>query len=141
LIANATRNPVGQGTRLEARSSLPTDLPVVAFDKELILLQGSVEESQSLFADSIRYHTMVNGLEALVLDVRNLHCDVSKWNHQLVATITILGALTNQQLRDWTSSNELLHWWRDQESLTLLLLRKNIDDMVRKIHTALYPNV
>ena len=91
LIANATANPVGQGTRLESRPSDPKELPIVAFDKELIALFNPSEEMLVRVDGAIRYQTIMNGVDTVIVDTRNLHCEWDTWIFQKVATVTVFG--------------------------------------------------
>lgn len=138
LVANATANPVGEGTRLEARETKVEDLPVVAFDTQLIAIDEPTAYQIEATQHCVRLHTILNKQEVLIVDIRNLHGEWEKWNHRSVATVTILGSCTPENLGEWTHEFFIQHWWRDTEGVTLLLEREYLSEFVQKIHQQLY---
>ena len=140
LIANATANPVGQGTRLESRPSDPKELPIVAFDKELIALFNPSEDMLVRVDGAIRYQTIMNGVDTVIVDTRNLHCEWDTWICQKVATVTVLGGVTPRLQREWTTLPTVLYWWKDAENLTILV-ESGVSELVKQIHVAVYANV
>ena len=138
LVANATKAPVGKGTKLLARSTQKEDEPVVAFDTQLILLLDPTAEQAEAVVDSIRYAGPIHGKLGYVIDVRNLHCGWNTWTFQSVGTVTVLANLCSRQVSRWIQASDVLHWWQDTEGLTLLLPKESIAQWVEQIHQFYY---
>ena len=138
LVANATVNPVGEGTRLEARETKVEDLPVVAFDTQLIVIVEPTAYQIETTQHCVRLHTILNKQEVLIVDTRNLHGEWEQWAHRLVATVSVLGGCTKEKIGEWTHESFIQHWWRDTEGLTFLLEREYVSEFVQKIHQQLY---
>lgn len=138
LVANATVNPVGEGTRLEARETKVDDLPVVAFDTQLIAIVEPTAYQIEATQHCVRLHTILNKQEVLLVDTRNLHGEWEQWTHRLVATVSVLGGCTQENIGAWSNESFIQHWWRDTEGLTFLLEREYVSEFVQKIHQQLY---
>lgn len=139
LVANATRNPTGQGTHLQARPTRPTDRPIVAFDTQLIAIPNPSVEQWLETQQATRYQGMIDDVNTLIVDTRNLHFDWSQWSHEPVATVTVLGGWNPTLLSEWLKNPEVRHWWRDAEGLTFLLEPEHVSRWVSDVHATLYP--
>ncbi len=139
LVANATRNPTGQGTHLEARTTKSTDQPIVAFDRHLIAIQNPSVEQWIETQQSTRYQGMISDVNTLIVDTRNLHLDWADWTHEPIATVTVLGGWDPELLCQWLRKPELRHWWRDAEGVTFVLAPEHVSQWVSEIHATLYP--
>jgi aspartokinase len=133
LVANATTQPFGAGTRLMARDNHLEDPPVIAFDRELRWTQNPSQMVLDDLFSSVRYCADRNGNFWLIWDTRNAH-GVHEDLGQPIGSITLLGISSELTWR--AIHHDSTQWWKqDAQGVTIFVEPTEIDALVQFFHS------
>lgn len=136
LVANATSQDFGTGTKLIARENQPRDAAVIAFDKELRWIENPSQQLVQDLANGIRYSAPSMGSSIFVWDTRNTHGkhdDVGK----SIGSITLLGT-TSEVVWEAIHHSQTQWWIQDLQGVTIFVEVEHIDELVRGFHSEIY---
>lgn len=133
LVANATSQPFGAGTKLVARQNQRTDPPVIAFDRALRWIQDPTADVIKAVHEHIRYHGPSRDGIALVWDTRNAH-GIHEQLGSGIGSVSVLGATVSTVQR--FVSDASVHWWlQDAQGLTMFVDLAAVERLVSALHS------
>jgi len=133
LVANATRNPAGKGTRLTS-TSMASNPVAISFDRSVIQLFDPSEQTIIQIAPHIRFATTTGDREMYIVNVRNIH---EQHGGRAVATVSVIGTGNVRSILNLLSSTQVELWWSDAVSTTLLVEVEEVDEVVAILHEEL----